>query len=145
MLKFSALISAALLFVGVASACGQSLYPKNAGDKVRTSAMIEMSKGYVSGVCVMYNDGTEVKASIFNEFGISAIDFVYDPQKDKVKLVSVIEMLNKWYIRKLLKKDLLKVVHNLQQGKEGYRNERYKIDYKFSLLKDDTEERTVQD
>ena len=145
MRRFSALISAALLFVGVASAGAQSLYPRNAGDKVRTSAMIEMPKGYVSGVCVMYNDGTDVKASIFNEFGISAMDFVYDPQKDKVKLVSVMKMLDKWYIRKLLKKDLLKVVHNLQQGKEGYRNEKYKIDYKFSLLKDGTEERTVQD
>lgn len=145
MRRFSALISAALLFVSVASAGAQSLYPRNAGDKVRTSAMIEMPKGYVSGVCVMYNDGTDVKASIFNEFGISAMDFVYDPQKDKVKLVSVMKMLDKWYIRRLLKKDLLKVVHNLQQGKDEYRNEKYKIDYKFSLLRDGTEERTVQD
>ena len=118
----------------------QALYPKNEGEKVRSSAMIEMPKGYVSGICVMYNDGTDVKASIFNEFGISAIDFVYNPQKDKVKLVSVINMLNKWYIRKLLKSDLRKVVHCLQQGVGEYRNERYKIDYKFSPLKDETEE-----
>ena len=140
MQKCSALISSILLFFCVEVAGAQTLYPKNEGDKVRSSAMIEMPKGYVSGICVMYNDGTSVKASIFNEFGISAIDFVYNPQKDKVKLVSVIKMLNKWYIRKLLKSDLRKVMHCLQQGNGEYRNERYKIDYKFSPLKDETEE-----
>ena len=140
MQKYSALISSILLFFSAEVAVAQTLYPQNQGDKVRSSAMIEMPKGYVSGICVMYNDGTDVKASIFNEFGISAIDFVYNPQKDKVKLVSVIKMLNKWYIRRLLKSDLRKVIHKLQQGEGEYRNEKYKIDYKFSELKDETEE-----
>lgn len=140
--RYSVLISvvAALLLLCAVSAKSQSLYPQNEGDKVRSTAMIEMPKGYVSGICVMYNDGENVKASIFNEFGISAIDFVYNPAKDKVKLESVIKMLNKWYIRKLLKSDLRKVIHSLQQGVGEYRNERYKIDYKFSRLQDDTEE-----
>ena len=140
MQRCSVLISSILLFFSAEVAVAQTLYPQNQGDKVRSSAMIEMPKGYVSGICVMYNDGTDVKASIFNEFGISAIDFVYNPQKDKVKLVSVIKMLNKWYIRRLLKSDLRKVIHKLQQGEGEYRNEKYKIDYKFSELKDETEE-----
>ncbi len=140
MQECSALISSILLFFSAEVAGAQTLYPQNQGDKVRSSAMIEMPKGYVSGICVMYNDGTDVKASIFNEFGISAIDFVYNPQKDKVKLVSVIKMLNKWYIRRLLKSDLRKVIHSLQKGEGEYRNEKYKIDYKFSELKDETEE-----
>ena len=140
--RFSVLISgvALILLLGTASAKAQALYPQNAGERVRSTAMIEMSKGYVSGICVMYNDGEDVKASIFNEFGISAIDFVYYPKKDKVKLLNVIKMLDKWYIRKLLKSDLRKVVHCLQQGIGEYRNEKYKIDYKFSKLQDDTEE-----
>lgn len=140
--RFSVLISgvALILLLGTASAKAQALYPQNAGERVRSTAMIEMSKGYVSGICVMYNDGEDVKASIFNEFGISAIDFVYYPKKDKVKLLNVIKMLDKWYIRKLLKSDLRKVVHCLQQGIGEYRNEKYKIDYKFSQLQDDTEE-----
>lgn len=138
MRKSSALISILLLLA--VQAQSQSLYPHGDGDKVRTSAMIEMPKGYVSGICVMYNDGECVKASIFNEFGISAIDFIYDLKKDKVNLESVIRMLDKWYIRKLLKSDLRRVMHCLQQDKGEYRNEKYKIDYKFSLLNDDTEE-----
>lgn len=140
--RFSVLISGVvlILLLGTASAKAQALYPQNAGERVRSTAMIEMSKGYVSGICVMYNDGEDVKASIFNEFGISAIDFVYYPKKDKVKLLNVIKMLDKWYIRKLLKSDLRKVVHCLQQGIGEYRNEKYKIDYKFSQLQDDTEE-----
>ena len=140
--RFSVLISGVvlILLLGTASAKAQALYPQNAGERVRSTAMIEMSKGYVSGICVIYIDGEDVKASIFNEFGISAIDFVYYPKKDKVKLLNVIKMLDKWYIRKLLKSDLRKVVHCLQQGIGEYRNEKYKIDYKFSQLQDDTEE-----
>lgn len=138
MQRCSVLIS--ILLAVVLSVSAQKLYPSEAGQKVKCSAMIEMPKGYVSGVCMMYNDGQEVKGSIFNEFGISAIDFSYNIAKDKVKLHDVISMLNKWYIKKLLKSDLRKVLHQLQQGNGEYRNEKYKIDYKFSTLKDDSEE-----
>ena len=140
MQRYSALISILLLLFVAIGVNAQGIYPAQAGDKTRSSAMIEMKKGYVSGICVMYNDGEEVKASIFNEFGISAMDFTYSIKKDKVKLLSVIKMLDKWYIRKLLKSDLRKLIHAMQQGKTEYRNEKYKIDYKFSQLKDDTEE-----
>ncbi len=99
-----------------------------------------MPKGYVSGVCIMYNDGQDVKGSIFNEFGISAIDFSYNIAKDKVKLLNVMSMLNKWYIKKLLKSDLRKLLHQLQQGNGTYRNGKYKIEYKFTTLTDDSEE-----
>ena len=118
----------------------QSLYPANEGDRVRLTAMIEMPKGYVSGICVMYNDGEDIKVSIFNEFGISAIDFSYSLRKDKVRLLGVIKMLNKWYIRRILKSDLRKLMHALQKGEIEYRNEKYKIDYKFSPLENDIEE-----
>ena len=140
MQRFLASISLFILLVAYMPLRAQSVYPMNQGDKVRSTAMIEMPKGYVSGICVMYNDGEEIKASIFNEFGISAIDFSYSLRKDKVKLLGVIKMLNKWYIRKMLKSDLRKLMHALQQGKTEYRNEKYKIDYKFSPIENDSEE-----
>ena len=61
-------------------------FPDNTGSKVKYSALIEMPKGYISGICILYNDEGLVRGSIFNEFGISAIDFVYDTAKEKVKL-----------------------------------------------------------
>ncbi len=138
MQRCSVLVSMLLAFAMYVSA--QSLYPVSAGDKIKCSAMIEMPKGYISGICMMYNDGTEIKGSIFNEFGISAIDFTYSIAKDKVKLHDVLPMLNRWYIKKLLRSDLRKVLHNLRQGACEYRNEKYKIDYKFSKLTNDSEE-----
>lgn len=114
--------------------------PDSAGSKVKYNATIEMSKGYVSGVCIMANDGSVIKGSLFNEFGISTIDFTYQPDKKKVKLLSVIKILNKWYIKKVLRKDLVQVMENLSKGIYSYHDKKFKIDYNFSLLKDATEE-----
>lgn len=101
---------------------------------------MKRGNGYISGVCILVNDGSLVKGCIFNEFGISAIDFTYQAEKRKVKLVNVIKMLNKWYIKKILRKDLVYVMENLSNGIMSYHDKRYNIDYNFSVLKDAVEE-----
>ncbi len=115
-------------------------FPNNAGSKVKYSALIEMPKGYISGICILCNDGGLVRGAIFNEFGISAIDFVYDTAKEKVKLGDVIKLMDRWRIRRVLKKDLARLMKNLSQGVGTYRNERYKINYRLKQLNDATEE-----
>lgn len=111
-------------------------YPGLVGSKVRYEATIEMKKGYLSGICVLLNDAGIIKGSLFNEFGISAIDFTYDPKLGKVKLCNVIKMMNKWYIKRVLRKDLAMLMENLQRGVCDYRDEKYKINYQFKVLKD---------
>ncbi len=113
---------------------GQKFFPTEAGEKVKYDAMIEMPKAYISGICIMLNDSTEIKGSIFNEFGVSAIDFSFAPQKDKVKLHHVMGMMNKWYIKKILRKDLCHLMHNLQKGIGSYKNEKYDITYSFTPM-----------
>lgn len=142
MQKFLVSISIALLSLLVLPLQAQQErhFPDSAGSKVKYNATIEMSKGYVSGVCIMANDGSVIKGSLFNEFGISAIDFTYQPDKKKVKLLSVIKILNKWYIKKVLRKDLVQVMESLSKGIYSYHNKKFKIDYNFSILKDATEE-----
>ena len=142
MQKFLVSISIALLSLLALPLRAQqeSLFPDSVGSKVKYNATIEMSKGYVSGVCVMVNDEGIIKGSLFNEFGISAIDFTYQPEQRKVKLLSVIKMLNKWYIRKVLRKDLAQVMQNLAQGISSYHDKKFKIDYSFTIFKDATEE-----
>lgn len=140
------LVHRILLFISLAlptyqGLFAQSNFPDSVGQKMKYKALIEMPKAYISGVCIVVNDGTEVKGSMFNEFGISAIDFVYTPLKDKVKLVNVIKMLDKWYIRKVLKKDLRHLIHGLREGKTVYKDERFKLNYSFTPLPfNDTEE-----
>lgn len=127
--KFFVSISIVLLSIMALPLYAQQeiLFPDSVGSKMRYNATIEMPKGYVSGVCIMVNDNGVVKGSLFNEFGISAIDFTYESKKKKVKLLAVIQMLNKWYIKKVLKKDLVQVMDNLSKGISFYHDKKYKI------------------
>lgn len=113
------------------------VFPDSVGQKVKYNALIEMKKGYLSGICILANNGEKINGCLFNEFGISAIDFIYNPIKKKVKLVSVIKMLDKWYIKKILKKNLVQVMECLSRGVYDYTDNRYKIDYHFKVLKDE--------
>ena len=69
------------------------------------------------------------------EFGITALEFTYQPQTKKVELIEVIAMLDKWYIRRVLKSDLQHVMENLLKGNPTYKDEKYHISYKFSLMR----------
>jgi hypothetical protein len=130
------LISISLLLLTAFSikASAQQTFPAQAGDKVRYTAYIEMPKGYISGLCILVNDGQAVKGSLFNEFGISSLDFSYCIAKDKVKLHDVMPMMDKWYIRRVLRKDLRQLMHCLQQGMTQYKNEHRQISYTLTPI-----------
>ena len=61
----------------------------------RYTAYISMPRGYVSGMLVLLSEEECVKGSLFNEFGITALDFTYDRKKNKVKLHSVVKMMDR--------------------------------------------------
>ena len=102
--------------------------------KRKYAATIEMDKGYVSGICFLSVEGDTVNGSIFNEFGISVLDFTYLRSRQKVRLEHVIKMLDKWYVKRVLRKDLVQVLENLRKGFSSYRNEKYHILYQFTRL-----------
>lgn len=131
---YLASISIFLLSMLSFSGAAQSLLPQEDGSRTKFTTTIEMPKGYVSGICVIMLEGDMLKGSIFNEFGITAMDFTYQIQKEKVKLISVFPMLNKWYIKRVLKKDLKAVIKGLEQGKTTYENTRRHILYQFLPL-----------
>jgi len=119
------------------AARAQNTFPATEGEKVRYSVQIDFGKAYLSGIGIMaYVDG-EVLGSVFNEFGVSALSFSYNPQKDKVKILSIIGKLNKWYIRGVVKKDMKKVIAVLKEGGTTYTNQKYHITYTFQQLKND--------
>lgn len=112
----------------------QVCFPSTQGEKAKYSAYIDMPQGYVSGVCVLFNEGTVIRGSLFNEFGITALSFSYDIKKEKIKLYSVVKLMDKWYIKRILKKDLKQLMKCLQKGESVYQNEKYHITYSFSTL-----------
>lgn len=119
--------------------------PDSIGSKMKYNATIEMKKGYLSGICMLIRDKDSYKGSIFNEFGISVLDFTYQPVTGKVKLENVIQLLDKWYIKRLLKQDLSQVIKNLQNGISIYDNKKYKIHYQFTELEETMEEKGMGD
>ena len=149
-MRKSALIC--LLFVSqlaVMRLFAQSAFPETEGDRIRYAATIEMPTAYLSGICVLLREGDVVRGSLFNEFGVTALDFTYHPENqiatphsdhrsEKVKLHHVISIMDKWYIRRVLRKDLAHLMHRLQQGETTYHNERRHITYQFKTLKPET-------
>lgn len=134
-----------LLPISAQDIADQHPLPDSIGSKMKYNASIEMKKGYLSGICMLIRDKDGYKGSIFNEFGISVLDFTYQPVTGKVKLENVIQLLDKWYIKRLLKQDLSQVIKNLQNGISIYDNKKYKIHYQFTELKETMEEKGMGD
>ncbi len=143
-LAFASIIAAILLPSG---ACAQSadtlaadsqriVYPGKDGQQVECKAMIEMPKGYISGICILVNEADTIKGAIINEFGITALSFEYSASDDKVRLISVNAMIDKWYIRNVLSKDIRGLLHALRQGEAAFADERYHITYTLSPMDD---------
>lgn len=107
------------------------------GCKTRYATTIELSKGYLSGITIMVREADVYHGVLFNEFGITALEFTYQSQTKKVELIEVIAMLDKWYIRRVLKNDLQHVMENLMKGNPTYKDEKYHISYKFSVMSND--------
>lgn len=131
-LPYTLFISCLLAILPPGALSAQSLYPTGGDDRVVLQCNIDMPRGYISGMCILVKDGDDVKGGVFNEFGVSAINFTYNEKKEKVKILSVIKMMDKWYIRRLLRKDLRHVMQGLRQGCPTYENQKYKILYKFN-------------
>lgn len=128
------LLTTFLIFISVFCATtlrAQHTFPISDGEKVKYNAMIQMPNAYISGVCVLLNDCGVIKGCMFNEFGITMLDFSFSPDEQKVKLHHVIKMMDKWYIKRVLRKDLVLLMSSLQKGESEYFNERRKITYQF--------------
>ena len=108
------------------------------GCKMKYATTIEMPKGYLSGISLIVREAKEYRGVMFNEFGITVLAFSYKPETKRIKLIHLIKMLDSWYIRRVLKQDLQRVMENLLKGVSTYKNERLHIEYTFSVMCDDS-------
>lgn len=107
----------------------------------------------ITGICAMSQENGCTMGTIVNEFGVKALDFTYNGKK--AKLQNVFPPINKWYIKKVLRKDIAFLLENInakgnrQKGKRTItfgndgeivmKNERYNITYTFNPLNDDNQ------
>lgn len=80
----------------------------------------------ISGILLLQRDGDEIKGSLINEFGVSALDFVYNESNGGLKLINVVSFLDKWYIKRVLKRDL-KVCLEIIAGSDKRVNSAYDV------------------
>ncbi|MBQ6203317.1 MAG: hypothetical protein IJK46_04415 [Prevotella sp.] len=103
----------------------------------------------LTGICMVSiaPDGN-LTGTIVNEFGIKAFDFLIN--RGKVRLVNVMKPLDKWYIKKVLRKDFGFAFRHIPQGKDTTEkkqritfpdngeiivdNDKYKIHYVFTPI-----------
>ena len=108
--------------------------PVENGARLRYAVQIDMQRAYVSGVCILRREGNMVRGGIVNEFGVTAMTFEHDLRRDRIKLTHVLSMLDKWYIRRTLRRDLRQVMHCLDAGIMTYENTKRGIVYRFSEM-----------
>lgn len=74
---------------------------------------LSTEKGYLSGILILSQEGDVINGCMFNEFGVTAMGFTYDISKDKLKLLHVIKFLDKWYIKRVISKDIKACIKTL--------------------------------
>lgn len=96
----------------------------------RYGVLIELERAAISGVCILGKDA----GAIVNEFGVTALSFSYDERHNRVKIVDIVPQLDRWYIRRVLRRDLQRMIPNLRGQEYEYRNDRHKISYRFTPI-----------
>lgn len=134
------------MVIAIAATAQTTTFPEQPGQRCRYTAYIEIRKAYVSGLCILANNDGEVAGSVFNEFGISMFDFTYNPQTEKAKLVSTAAMLDKWYIRRVLRKDISLLMQALRSGGNTYRDEKHGLSFTLTpvITNNNEENETAQ-
>ena len=81
----------------------------------REYSLITQIRGQeITGICLInISLDSGVVGTVINEMGVKAFDFSYS--NGKVNIFNVVNPLNKWYIRKILKKDFWFILSNLDE------------------------------
>lgn len=120
--------------------------------KRQYSVTIEMPRGSLSGICLIKTDASGSKGSLVNEFGIHALDFTVSTDRRKVRLLHVIDRMNKWYIKRILRRDLRFLFLNKESVQDRWRevtvegdttilhNKKYSITYTFTEIKNEIDQ-----
>lgn len=108
----------------------------------------------VTGICVVKTDDEGTRGSLVNEFGIHALDFTLSADRQRVILLNVMPALNRWYIRRVVRRDLEglfqaqaagrtkggRVVSIEADGTVTLTNERHKLKYSLRAINTDSDD-----
>lgn len=114
------------------------------------TVLIDVSGRQITGIAaIRFNGDNSAVGTIVNEMSIKAFDFVFDGRKAKLR--NVFPPLNKWYVKKVIRKDIAFLLANIngeatmvRKGKRIYtvssegeitlKNERFRLSYTFNSI-----------
>lgn len=146
------LLLSSLLLMAVVAVAADYLLPLDEG-RQQYGVSITARGAEITGVCIVKTDSEGSRGAIVNEFGIHALDFMVSADRRKVKLLNVIAMMDRWYVRRVVKKDLRTLFNATADGEQGsgrtvtvepdgtvtLTNTRYKLKYSLKKLHEATE------
>ena len=105
MRRFLVLNSLLLLAISVLAQMSITADTEEVGVDIREYNVLMQVRGReMTGICVMQTEAdSSIVGTLITEMGVKIFDFTYS--NGKAKVMNVIAPLNKWYIRKILKKD----------------------------------------
>ena len=145
------LLLSSLLWMAVVGVAADYLLPLDGRQEY--SVAITARGAEITGVCIVKTDAEGSRGAIVNEFGIHALDFMVSADRKKVKLLNVIPMMDRWYVRRVVKKDLRTLFNATADGEQAggrtvivepdgtvtLTNTRYKLKYSLKKLHEATE------
>lgn len=146
------MLLSSLLLMAVVAVAADYLLPLDEG-RQQYGVSITARGAEITGVCIVKTDAEGSRGAIVNEFGIHALDFMVSADRRKVKLLNVIAMMDRWYVRRVVKKDLRMLFNATADGEQGsgrtvtvepdgtvtLTNTRYKLKYSLKKLHEATE------
>ncbi len=113
------LLSISLMLCGVtafATGTGETFFPTAEGRRAEYAVTMDFGRAHLTGICVMKCiDGTIV-GTLMNEFGIRAFDFRCDGSYGGTELSNLTGPLDRWYIRRTLRRDLRLLLQHADNG-----------------------------
>ena len=145
------LLLSSLLWMAVVVVAADYLLPLEGRQEYSVAIMARGAE--ITGVCVVKTDAEGSRGAIVNEFGIHALDFMVSADRRKVKLQNVLPMMDRWYVRRVVKKDLRVLFNATTDGEQAggrtvtvepdgtvtLANTRYKLKYSLKNLHEATE------
>ena len=82
---------------------------KDTVSRCEYSVLMKIGQREVTGICILETDEDgNIAGTMINEFGIKAFDFTCSG--GKTRILNVMEPLDKWYIRRRLRKDFDRIL-----------------------------------
>lgn len=160
----SALLLSTILSVQAQTATDNGVHRFFVFDSVgcaRYQFTVEAKQIQLSGICMLKDSTIETRGTIFNEFGIKALDLIYDKREGKTTLLNLVDFLDKWYIRAEIKSDMNYLFHadcskilpnednrTIEHSTDNgivLKNRKYGLTYTFCPLKEEQQDEQVNE